>query len=80
MAQQVPNLNRFQSSILKQEPFNIKRLRTKMYFVGTILQLSQTKINDNLAKVNMSLEKVNEPLAKVKYWPTKLKYQQINMY
>ena len=38
-----------------------------MYFVGTILQLSQTKTNDNLAKVNMSLEKVNEPLAKVKY-------------
>ena len=64
--QQVPNLNRFQSSILKQESFNIKRLRTKMYFVGTILQLSQTKTNDNLAKVNISLEKVNEPLAKVK--------------
>jgi hypothetical protein len=38
-----------------------------MYFVGTILQLSQTKINDNLTKVNISLEKVNEPLAKVKY-------------
>ena len=51
-----------------------------MYFVGTILQLSQTKTNDNLAKVNISLEKVNEPLAKVKYWPTKLKYQRINIY
>ena len=65
--QQAPNLNRFQGSTLKREPFKIKRLRTKMYFVGTILQLSQTKINDNLTKVNMSLEKVNEPLAKVKY-------------
>ncbi len=38
-----------------------------MYFIRTILQLSQTKTNDNLAKVNISLEKVNEPLAKVKY-------------
>jgi hypothetical protein len=64
--QQVPNLNRFQGCILNQEPSKIKRLRAKMYFILTILQLSETKMNDSLTKVKFYLEKVNEPLAKVK--------------